>query len=104
MFDHIWAWRPSWTGDPDAANKLSFPLPKEATENLALIGQAVSEENTFETVDGRTDGGRTDDGRTDAGQWVSSYKLPSVPSAEVSYKKYPCKPHFYYIKVGCKGM
>ena len=29
-FYHIWAWRPSWSCDPDAANKLSFPLPKEA--------------------------------------------------------------------------
>ena len=26
----IWTWRPSWSCDPDAANKLSFPLPKEA--------------------------------------------------------------------------
>ena len=23
----IWAWRPSWSCDPDAANKISFPLP-----------------------------------------------------------------------------
>ena len=29
-FYHIWVWRPSWSCDPDAANKLSFPLPKEA--------------------------------------------------------------------------
>ena len=29
-FYHLWAWRPSWSCDPDAANKLSFPLPKEA--------------------------------------------------------------------------
>ena len=29
-FYHIWAWRPSWSCDPDAANKVSFPLPKEA--------------------------------------------------------------------------
>ena len=27
---HIWDWRPSWSCDPDDANKLSFPLPKEA--------------------------------------------------------------------------
>ena len=30
-FYHIWAWRPSWSCDPDATNKLSFPLPKGAT-------------------------------------------------------------------------
>ena len=29
-FYHIWMWRPSWSCDPDAVNKLSFPLPKEA--------------------------------------------------------------------------
>ena len=29
-FYHILAWRPSWSCDPDAANKLLFPLPKEA--------------------------------------------------------------------------
>ena len=26
-FYHIWAWRPSWFCDPDAANKLSPPPP-----------------------------------------------------------------------------
>ena len=44
--------------DQDAVNNLSFPLP-----NLALIGQAVSEEKMFEIVngdDGRTDGRTTD--------------------------------------------
>ena len=29
-FYHIWAWRPSWSCYPDAANKISFPLPNEA--------------------------------------------------------------------------
>ena len=38
--------------DPDAANKLSFPLPVEAPQNLALIGQVFSEEKMFEIVDG----------------------------------------------------
>ena len=28
VFYHIWAWRPSWSCDPDAANKLSFPYPR----------------------------------------------------------------------------
>ena len=26
-FYHIWAWWPSWSCDPDAANKLLFPAP-----------------------------------------------------------------------------
>ena len=39
---YIWAWRPSWSRDTDATNKLSFPLPQgDSTYNLALIGQAV---------------------------------------------------------------
>ena len=33
---HIWAWRPSWLCDPDAANKISFPLPKEAPYKIWL--------------------------------------------------------------------
>ena len=32
----IWVWRPSWSWDPDAANKLSFPLPKEAQYTIWL--------------------------------------------------------------------
>ena len=35
-FYHIWAWRPSWSCDPDATNKLSFPLPKEARHKIWL--------------------------------------------------------------------
>ena len=27
-FYHILAWRPSWSCDPDAANKISFPQPR----------------------------------------------------------------------------
>ena len=42
----MWAWRPSWSCDLDHLYKLWFPL-----SNLALIGQAVSEENMFEIVD-----------------------------------------------------
>ena len=33
-FYHIWAWRPSWSCDPNAANKLSFPLYKEVYYKL----------------------------------------------------------------------
>ena len=35
-FYHIWAWPPSWSCDPDAANKLSFPLPREALLKIWL--------------------------------------------------------------------
>ena len=50
-FYHIWAWRQSWSGDQDIANKMSMPLPMEAPhKNFNLIGQAVSEEKIFEIV------------------------------------------------------
>ena len=35
-FYHIGAWRPSWSCDPDAANNLSYPLPKEAPHKIWL--------------------------------------------------------------------
>ena len=35
-FYHIWAWRPSWSFDPDTANKSLFPLPKEAPDKIWL--------------------------------------------------------------------
>ena len=48
-FYHIWAWRPSWSCDPDAANKILFPPTQGgSTYNLALIGPAVSEKKMFE--------------------------------------------------------
>ena len=66
--------------DLDHLYKLSFPLPKEAPhKNLALIGQAVSEENAFENCGRQRRRRRT----TDAGAWVY-YKLTYEPSAQVS--------------------
>ena len=35
-FYHIWAWRPSWSRDPDFAIKLSFPLPMDAPHKISL--------------------------------------------------------------------
>ena len=32
----IWVWRPSWLFNPDAANKISFPLPNEAPHKIWL--------------------------------------------------------------------
>ena len=65
------AWRlsPSRSCDPDSANKLSFPLPKEAPHkiwlNLAKSFQRRRVLKKNEQMDGRT---------TDAGPWVY-YKL-----------------------------
>ena len=33
---HLWARWPSWSCDPDATNKISFPLPKEAPHKIWL--------------------------------------------------------------------
>ena len=35
-FYHIWVWRPSWSCDPHAANKILFPLPKGAPHKIWL--------------------------------------------------------------------
>ena len=52
-FFHITAWLPSRSCDQDAANKLSFPLPKETPHTVfGLISQVASEENFFENVNG----------------------------------------------------
>ena len=59
-FYHIWAWRPSSSYDTDAANTLSRPTHRGSTQNLILIGQAVSEEKILKNVSGRqTDGRRS---------------------------------------------
>ena len=50
---YIWAWRPSWSCEPNAANILSSHL-LGSTQNLPWIDQAVSEKKIFEiVVDGR---------------------------------------------------
>ena len=36
FFYNIWAWRPSWSCDPDAVNKISFLLPKEVLHKIWL--------------------------------------------------------------------
>ena len=68
-FYHIWAGRPSWSCDPDAANSNH----RDSTQNLALFGQAVSEK-MFEYCGGRW---------SDAGAWVY-YELTYEPSPQVS--------------------
>ena len=64
-FYNIWAWRPSRSCDPDAVNKLSLPLPKEATHKILF---------RLPEQFGRCLKLWTDDGRTDARSWLS-YKL-----------------------------
>ena len=81
-FYHIWAWRPSWSCDPDAANKLLFPLSKEAP----LIGPVVSEKKMFEIVD--ADRPTTDDGRTPE----QGYTKSSPMSLRLRWAKKEAKP------------
>ena len=67
-FYHIWAWRPSWSCDPDAANKISFPLPKEAPHKIWLWSAQRFRRRRclklFTTTDGRTTDGHRLDGYT----------------------------------------
>ena len=74
-FYHIWAWQPSWSCDPDAANKILFPLPKEAPHKIWL--QSVKRflrRRCLSIVDDDDDGRRT----------MGIYKLTYGPSAQVS--------------------
>ena len=75
-FYHICALRPSWSCDPDAANKISFPLTKEAPhQNLALIGKSISGKKIFEHCERRrtttTDDGWTPDHEYSIGSPIS---------------------------------
>ena len=79
VFYHIWAWRPSWSCDPDAANKLSFPLPKEAPHKiwlwLAKRFQRRRSLKLFTTDDGRRTDGRTPDhGYTISSPWAKTWQ------------------------------
>ena len=62
MFYHIWAWRPSWSCDPDHLYKLWFPLPKEAPHKIWLL----LVEKMFEIVDNH-DNDDKDNGRQSKG-------------------------------------
>ena len=44
-FYHIWAWGASWSCDPDALKKISFPLPKEAPHKIWLWPSGFAEED-----------------------------------------------------------
>ena len=52
-FYHIWAWRPSQSGDPDPANKLSFPYPTEAPYEIWLWLAQRFCRRSLKSVDGR---------------------------------------------------
>ena len=36
VFTIVWAWRPSWSCDPNFAITLSFPLPMDAPHKISL--------------------------------------------------------------------
>ena len=60
-FYHIWAWRPSWSCDPDHLNKLLFPHLKESPYEISVqLAQWFQRRRCLKML--------TDDGRTpDAG-------------------------------------
>ena len=72
----------AWSCDPHAANKISFPLPKEAPEKVWLLSAKRFLRIRYQSI--VDDDGRTTDGRTtDAGTLVY-YKLTYEPLAQVS--------------------
>ena len=74
-FYHIWAWRPSWSCDPDAANKISSPYPRRLHIKFGFDRpSSFGEEDFLKIVDGPM---------TAAGALVS-YKLTYEPSAQMS--------------------
>ena len=67
--------------DPDATNKIFFPLSKEAPLNLALIGQRFRRRRSLSIVDDVTD----KEGRMPDHEYpISSPKLTYEPLAQVS--------------------
>ena len=90
-FEHFWAWRPSWSCDLDHLYKLSFPPSQGgSTWNLALTGQAVSEEKKFENVNGRRR--TTYDGRQtpDHGYTISSPCEPEGSGELIRVSTHQC--------------
>ena len=58
-FYHLWAWRPSWSCDPDAPNKLLFPRPMEAPYEIWLrLAKLFWKRRSLKMMDGQW----TDDG------------------------------------------
>ena len=49
-FYHIWAWRPSWSCDPDFMNKIIYPYPVDAPNAFFSTSPVVSEEMSFEKI------------------------------------------------------
>ena len=50
FFIHIWAWRPSWSGDQHHFIRFSFPYLKPFIQSLVQIGTVVSEKIQFELL------------------------------------------------------
>ena len=71
----LWAWRPSWSCEPDPANKLLFPYPTEAPYEIWLrLAKWFWRRRSLKMVDGQMDGRRT----PNAGPWLY-YKLTNEP-------------------------
>ena len=67
-FYHIWAWRPSWSGDLDYLYKLSFPLPKEAPHKIwLLLAKRFQRRRCLNIVDDDDDDNNDDNGRQSKG-------------------------------------
>ena len=80
--EDIWAWRPSWSCDPDATNKISFPLPKEAPHKIWLwLAKRFRRRRSLSIVN--------DYGRrlttTDAGPWAYMWYILEPKSGDLEF-------------------
>ena len=89
-FYHIWAWRPSWSCDPDAPNKHSFHRLMEAPHEICLRLAQQFWRRSLKMVDGWTDAnGRWTDDRA-----CLYYKLTSEPKGSGELKIVCCTPTY----------
>ena len=87
-FYHVRAWRPSWSCDPDPANKLSFPHPIEAPYEIWLrLAQRFWRRRSLKMVDGQ---------RTDDAPWLY-YKLTNEPKGSEELKMQDSRAIYFEV-------
>ena len=92
---HIWAWRPSWSCDPDAAyKKFRFPLSKEDIHKFGFDWPSgFGEEDVWKCE-------RTEDGRPDHVYTISSplsLRLRWAKNGNISIKSYV----YHFLNKSC---
>ena len=104
-FYHIWVWLSTWSCDPDAPNKLSFPRPMEAPQEIWLrLAQQFWRRRSLKMVDSRQ--------WTDEGAYLycklinepkssGELKIQRIQTSKKKRCNYPCL--FEYVQVNNNG-